>query len=51
MSVDLADVKQAMAEADCPATPAEVTPALDRMAAAITGDWRNAAGIVSLTGA
>lgn len=32
MSVDLADVKQAMA-------------------AAITGDWRNAAGIFALTGA
>jgi hypoxanthine phosphoribosyltransferase len=36
MSVDLAEVKRAMAEADCLASPAEVRAALDRMAAAIS---------------
>ncbi|HJV27050.1 MAG TPA: hypoxanthine-guanine phosphoribosyltransferase [Aromatoleum sp.] len=36
MSVNLDEIKQAMAEADCLASPAEVTAALDRMAAAIT---------------
>jgi hypoxanthine phosphoribosyltransferase len=34
---DLDEAKRAMAEADVLATPAEVTAALDRMAAAITG--------------
>jgi hypoxanthine phosphoribosyltransferase len=36
VSVDLDEVKRAMAEADCLATPAEVNAALDRMAAEIT---------------
>jgi hypoxanthine phosphoribosyltransferase len=36
MSVDLDEVKRAMAEADCLATPAQVTAALDRMAAQIS---------------
>ncbi|NMG28697.1 hypoxanthine-guanine phosphoribosyltransferase [Aromatoleum evansii] len=36
MSVDLNEIKLAMAEADCLATPAEVSAALDRMASAIT---------------
>lgn len=36
MSVDLDEVKRAMAEADCLATPAQVGAALDRMATAIT---------------
>ena len=36
MSVDLNEIKQAMAEADGLASPAEVSAALDRMAAAIT---------------
>ncbi|MGE5384474.1 MAG: hypoxanthine-guanine phosphoribosyltransferase [Betaproteobacteria bacterium] len=35
-SLDLEEIKAAMAEADCLATPAEVSAALDRMAAAIT---------------
>ena len=36
MSIDLQEIKQVMAEADCLATPAEVSAALDRMAAAIS---------------
>ena len=38
MSVDLAEVQRAMDEADCLASPAQVTAALDQMAAAITRD-------------
>jgi hypoxanthine phosphoribosyltransferase len=36
MSTDLQEIKQALAEADCLATPAEVEAALDAMGAAIT---------------
>ena len=36
MQIDLKEIKQALAEADCLATPAQVEQALDTMAAAIT---------------
>ena len=38
MSADLEEIRRAMAEADCLASPEQVSAALDRMAAAITGE-------------
>ena len=41
MSINLEEIQRVMAEADCLATPAEVSAALDRMAAAITHQLAN----------
>lgn len=46
MTVDMNEIKRAMAEADCLATPQQVDVALDRMAAAITAELADSAPLV-----